>query len=153
MAKYGDKEFKEEYGIRELRFRGRVPNVIGELSTLYGTRGDAWVYGDLIQDKVGGDNFYIKKHGSSTLIPVPKETVGEYTGVNAAHCKLYEGDILQKGKRIFLVTWKDGAFGLENVKTKDFKPFCAMKQKYWEDTFRHVGNMIDTPELLKQDEQ
>lgn len=153
MAKYGDKEFKDMYGIREIRFRGRVQSVCVdvELNMVYVT--GTWVYGDLIQDKVGGERCFIKEHGSSTLIPVPKETVGEYTGVNAAHSKLYEGDILQKGKRIFLVTWKDGAFGLENVKTKDFKPFCAMKQKYWEDTFRHVGNMIDTPELLIQDEQ
>lgn len=152
MAKYGDKEFKEIYGIRELRFRGKIHSVCTELNTLSRTIGDSWAYGDLVQEKVGGECF-IKVHGGSALIPVPKETVGEYTGVNAAHCKLYEGDILQKGKRIFLVTWKYGAFGLENVKTKDFKPFCAMKQKYWEDTFRHVGNMIDTPELLKQDEQ
>jgi hypothetical protein len=147
MAKYGGEEYKDIHGIREIRFRGRAYNVCKELCTSMYSIGDAWVYGDLIQD---GDKYFIKSKWNANLIPVPKETIGEYTGVNGAHVKLYEGDILQKGKRIFLVTWKDGAFGIENVKTKDFKPFCAMKQKYWEDTFRHVGNMIDTPELLNQ---
>lgn len=150
MAKYGDKEFKDIYGIREIRFRARIPTVCKELNTEEYTVAEAWVYGDLVQDRIGGERCFIKKHGSSELIPVPKETVCEYTGVNGCGCKLYEGDILQKGKRTFVVTWKDGAFGIENVNDGTFKPFCAMKDRFWSDNFKCIGNTIDNPELINK---
>ena len=130
MAKYGDKEFKDIYGIRELRFRGRIQAVCRELNTEEYTVAEAWAYGDLVQDGVGGERCFIK--------------------VNGCGCKLYEGDILQKGKRTFVVTWQDGAFGIENINDGTFKPFCAMKDRFWADNFKHIGNTVDNPELIKQ---
>lgn len=153
MAKYGGEEYKDIYGIREIRFRGRVVNMCKELSTDLYTIAEAWVYGDLIQD---GEKYYIKDRHSMNLIPVPKETICEYTGVNGCHSKLYENDILKRGKNLYIVTWKEGAFGLENVKTGRFKPFYQiMTITYWEDNYEHIGNTIDNPDIIKtiSDEQ
>ena len=153
MAKYGGEEYKDIYGIREIRFRGRVVNMCKELSTDLYTIAEAWVYGDLIQD---GEKYYIKDRHSMNLIPVPKETICEYTGVNGCHSKLYENDILKRGKNLYVVTWKEGAFGLENVKTGRFKPFYQITTiTYWEDNYEHIGNTIDNPDIIKtiSDEQ
>lgn len=153
MAKYGDKEFKEIFGIREIRFRGRVMNICKELSTDLYTIAEAWVFGDLIQD---GEKYYIKDRHNKNLIPVPKETICEYTGVNGCHSKLYENDILKRGKNLYVVTWKEGAFGLENIKTGRFKPFYQITTiTYWEDNYEHIGNTIDNPDIIKtiSDEQ
>lgn len=149
MAKYGGEEYKDIYGIREIRFRGRVVNMCKELSTDLYTIAEAWVYGDLIQD---GEKYYIKDRHSMNLIPVPKETICEYTGVNGCHSKLYENDILKRGKNLYVVTWKEGAFGLENVKTGRFKPFYQITTiTYWEDNYEHIGNTIDNPNLINKD--
>lgn len=85
------------------------------------------------------------------------ETIGQYTGrIDRNFKRIFEGDIVT-GLFLFglsvnaLVTFQDGAFGLEwyrgNVKTFNaFTSICNVE-------YEVIGNVHDNPELLKGERQ
>lgn len=82
---------------------------------------------------------------------VNPETVGQFTGVLDKNGKeIYEGDILlidsEGSMEIYNeVGIKDGCFGYIGENTGELLPFCLNKV-----TEEIVGNIHDTPELLKK---
>lgn len=88
--------------------------------------------------------------------PVDPETVGQYSGKDDNNGeKMFEGDIVKglflHGSSILsVVTFKDGAFGLEwnRGTVKTFSAFTSICNV----TYEKIGNIYDNPEFLKEGE-
>ncbi len=147
---------------REILFRGkRVDN-------------DEWVYGKGLQqckDELGNEivaifedivksEKYIKKGGRYTLYyaPVKAETLGQYTGLKDKNGKkIFEGDIVHikgdgfDGKEVGVdyhrvVTFHDGTLCLS---VGDVFHTPINDYVHGLDDWDVVGNITDTPELMK----
>jgi len=138
--------------MRDIEFRGQCIDS-GE-----------WFYGYYF--KGNNDDCHIistKKNdiGLTQTIRVKTETVGQYTGIpDAEKERIFEGDICDyeywiqtsvdpdsEGRQFFgvgVVVFIDGAFMIEDVKTKLRVPF-----HYTELTMTLRGNKTDNPELLE----
>lgn len=122
--------------MREILFRGKRID------------GSEWIEGDLIHS-LGRTYCGIF---AETLGQVDANTVGQYTGLTEADgTRIFEGDIVSGlfrfgMKKNALVTFKDGAFGLEwyrgGIAHFDaFTSICNVK-------YQVLGNIHDNPELL-----
>ena len=128
--------------MRDIIFRGKT------------VEGEAWICGDLRQysENVTGIKPYKMPH---TMKVIP-ETVWQYTGLTDKNgIRIFEGDIVSGlfrfgMKKNALVTFKDGAFGLEwyrgDIAHFDaFTSICNVK-------YQVLGNIFDNPELLFKEE-
>ena len=80
---------------------------------------------------------------------VREETVGQYIGIKDRNGKkIFEGDILQAGGRIFVVKYfsKYTRFALSDNFTPDKLPMCIRLM----DNMEIIGNVYDNPGLLKR---
>lgn len=130
--------------MREIIFRGkRLDN--GE-----------WVEGyfcHCIRELNGGKTYLaIQQTDDNSLFfrEVDPDTIGQYTGLTDKNGrKIFEGDIV-RGRFLFereilsVVTFKDGAFGLEwnRGKAKEFSAFTSMCNIEYE----VIGNIYDNPD-------
>lgn len=129
--------------MRDITFRGKTID------------SEAWICGDLRQYKPGCAG--ICNRNICRTIKVDPDTIGQYTGLrdNVDGIMIFEGDIVSGlfrfgMKKNALVTFKDGAFGLEwyrgGVAHFDaFTSICNVK-------YQVLGNVYDNPELLFKEE-
>lgn len=143
--------------MREILFRGkRIDN--GE-----------WAYGNFVMDateQVQRENIplepiladgFIRRYELAqqkiVMHEIDRETIGQYTGLTDKNGKkIFEGDIVT-GLFLFglsvnsVVTFKDGAFGLEWYRgdIKTFSAFTSICNVEYE----VIGNIHDNSELLK----
>lgn len=128
--------------MRKILFRG-AQKVDGSKS-LY------WYEGSLVSEKdcyTGEVEYYIENENGSFLV-IP-ETVGQYTGLKDKNgTKIFEGDIVKYRNDFpckiyyinsqFVMMWENCYRSLEQV---------------YDDEIEVIGNIYDTPELLKEAEQ
>lgn len=142
--------------MREILFRGKMSN------------GDKWVQGGLtyVGDKVA----YINADLWNGYLVQP-ETLGQFTGLcDKNGNKIFEGDILRFGKRNIVVWWNSEEFqwqaktvrGTPECKAYNGEPFvtdwdnvslgwvAAEVPIMGEMTTEIIGNICDTPELIKE---
>jgi len=131
--------------MREIKFRGKDLD------------GDGWVYGSLVKEvcgdvwifphgdtycNAGGDWYCRKRPGFCVVDP---KTVGQYTGLKDKNGKeIYEGDVVRDYEGVIhYVRWSvgDGCFDFTG------SPYTLS------DDCEVIGNIYDSPELLKQREQ
>jgi hypothetical protein len=132
--------------MREIEFRGKRKN------------GDGWAYGQYVKDFISGLPYITNRQVDSSQIH--PETLGQYTGYcekrngrDLLDKKIFEGDILRYGKfdgepepdiNIAVVEWYSGAFMIEGDILLDVIGI------EWD--VEVVGNIHDTPELLRKNE-
>lgn len=137
--------------MREILFRGKR------------TKGDEWEYGDLwcnpYAKRVVCIVSPINDQGTTGGNEVDTETVGQYTGfADKNGAKIFEGDILafddmDGSKEIYEVIWdgNNGKFAIAASGNRnyvdDFELFERNKYFKW---FTVIGNIYDSPELLKE---
>lgn len=128
---------------REIRFRGKTVN------------GDEWIYGETISHGT------IKRKAHKWFMEVSENkwkglqdgSLGQFTGFcDVNDEEIYEGDIVQYTDPVtrkthrFQVVFDLGCFGLRNENvTKQTTPMSSHIMTKW----AVVGNMYDSPELLK----
>ena len=114
-----------------------------------------WVYGDLIQLQTRSrihqwENYWRVSYD------IDSDTIGQFTGLTDNNDnRIYEGDIVSGlfrfgMKKNALVTFKDGAFGLEWYRgdIAHFDAFTSICNV----TYQVLGNIYDNPELLFKEE-
>lgn len=105
----------------------------------------------IIEDLFICDEYQCTGAVNSSVIP---ETVGQFTGLTDKNGKkIFEGDIvkglfLHGSSVLSVVTFKDGAFGLEwnRGTVKTFSAFTSICNV----TYEKIGNIHDNPEFLKE---
>lgn len=144
----------------EIKVRGKALMSVEELDEMHFTHDNGWFVGNLIQngdnpwivgDIVESDPEYIVH---DFWVRVDPETVGQYTGLTDKHGKeIYEGDFLKGGS--LLCT---GGVRIDNI--------CGATVRFESGMFKcgsislvsvaiHaevVGNIYDSPELLRGDD-
>lgn len=136
--------------MRVIKFRGKVIET------------DEWIYGDLIQ-RMGYMPSIMYLYESSGKVrycecAVKRETVGQFTGLFDKKGELiYEGDILRvyDSTNVFC-EFRHGAFGY--IYNNEFHPLAGntnytFNPKNTDKNFEVIGNILDNPELLKEELQ
>jgi uncharacterized phage protein (TIGR01671 family) len=140
--------------MREILFRGKELNT-GEWVEGYFIKGRYYLNEEEINAIAPLDLAFFPHCELSEYVNVVPETVGQFTGLTDKNGKrIFEGDIVS-GLFFFglsvnaVVTFQDGAFGLEQRrgKIKTFWAFTSVCNVEYE----VLGNIHDSPELLKGD--
>ena len=135
--------------MREITFRGKR------------TDNGEWIYGVPTKDELGEtvivENVFecgeYDCRGAECLY-VDENSIGQYTGLTDKNgTKIFEGDVV-RGRFLFereilsVVTFKDGAFGLEwnRGKAKEFSAFTSMCNIEYE----VIGNIQDNHDCLSK---
>lgn len=113
-------------------------------------------YGDSIDESYIISSKDVLEDNMMIFYEVIPETVGQYSGKDDANGeKMFEGDIVKglffhSDSVLSVVTFKDGAFGLEwnRGTVKTFSAFASICNVRYE----KIGNIHDNPELLKEGE-
>lgn len=133
--------------MREITFRGkRIDNgkfIEGDLinldhHTLIATK-DMWASNLL-------DNYSKTKTLELEVLPVIKESIGQFTGLTDKNgTKIFEGDILKSNydNILFEIKWRNPMFILSD------KNGITRGINYPLTSFEIIGNIYDNPELLK----
>ena len=133
--------------MREITFRGKSIS------------DGRWLYGDLFRTDLDGEvaiQFYDEEDGWMTAMVRP-ETVGQFTGLNDKEgLPIYEGDII-KGPhdyRHVIQYYAPEARFTANLIGFECFDHCGINQKWIDDCAKVViGNIFDTPELMKGGEK
>lgn len=136
--------------MRTIKFRGK------DIET------GEWIYGDLIQ-RMGYMPSIMYPYESNGKVrysecAVKRETVGQFTGLLDKNGKeIYEGDIIgchnPNIKHLIFYNEKQGRFmaALNGDIENDFVGVCGLDDSRWTGSKKVIGNVYDTPELLKQE--
>ena len=139
--------------MRKIEFRGK--NIVT----------GKWETGDLLQDNrgevcIGVHSRYLFISKYSRIVPVNKDTVGQYTGlIDKAREKIFEGDILGSEGRV--IGWvKGGVRGYcydvvyinHPAGESDWPLYSTIKYDYPEQ-IEVIGNIHDNPDLLEGGER
>lgn len=127
--------------MREILFRGKR------------TDNGEWETGSLviIRDGCSDKEVFIADKMTGYHTPVIPETVGQYTGLTDKNGrKIFEGDIVERGGRIWLVEYsnKYGQFMMTTYTEKGIswsRSFDLIPPDWCE----VIGNIYDNPELLE----
>ena len=129
--------------MRQIKFRGKRLN------------DGIWLYGDLITDVVG-DRYIVKPDRESDRLfhKVNPETVGQFTGLYDKNGKeIYEGDIIRSpsGSSHYIAYMDCEAKFIAKIIGSTLDEYCGIYQS-WLDKYNKevIGNIYDSPELLKQ---
>lgn len=127
--------------MREILFRGK-------------TRTGKWVEGDYQSfPTLGGKCNIIGVWGVFSEYDIIPETVGQYTGLTDKNGKkIFEGDILEFSDRLVVVFWHThlGCWDSNFLKfTNKENSRDDMSPLNWDCKSKVIGNIHDTPELMK----
>ena len=89
------------------------------------------------------------------IIDVAPETVGQFTGMTDKNGKkIFEGDILDCGDRVVFVKWHSYCGTWDSIFIKYSGDLCSngITPAEWKYRAVVIGNIHDTPELLKGSE-
>ena len=129
--------------MREIEFRGKRTDI------------DEWTYG-----------YYMKRFRESSksvfdyildgnieysckTFPVIPETVGQFTGLKDKNgAKIFDGDIIQYGKNLYIVEYHVEIGATVCVRTNDVDHWPSFNVGTIKHT-RVIGNIHDNPELLE----
>lgn len=120
-----------------------------------------WVYGDL--NHTSEFETYIvpqyREYGEiyNDGILIDEKTVGQFIGLHDINRKeIYEGDVVKIFNGIYKVVWDVTmvSFRLERWinKSNDFRELSTFLTPYHESHVEIIGNIIDNPELIENDE-
>lgn len=140
--------------MREILFRGKTKAITG-CPYNNGKPDGEWVFGYVFSD-LGA--MKIRQYGTDRPeyndYEVDPETVGQYTGlIDKNGKKIFEGDIVRYGDTIHEVIFEQrngtAYFGLvySEAETLPFGHYQDLRQ------IEVIGNIYDTPELLKDGEE
>ena len=147
--------------MREILFRGQTRKY-GKKVNMKGEKlPGKWVYGGILQGTGDFSVIYgydsIDENGIANLEKhvVYTDTVGQYTGLDDKNgTKIFEGDIVsfqhpfQNRHGIYLVSFLGSGFNCESFYQSHFdNPYDAFSEGT--DFFEVIGNIHDTPELVK----
>lgn len=124
-----------------------------------------WLYGDLRHHK---DDVCIFEQGGTKGEQVKRETVGQFTGIkDVFNHDIYEGDIVKvdgcPDLGILIVVFNEGSFALadpreysclqrgEHPYLNDYARLTELGTFDYQGLYKVIGNMIDNPELIKED--
>lgn len=143
--------------MREIEFRAKAIN--REEGQEYRTNyknGD-WVYGLITKRKDKYCCAIMTNTNGVSNIDVDDKTIGQYVGVkDSKGVKAYEGDIVKNSiGMLFVIKYFCGGFDL--IPTKEYNKLKAtwnclgelQNALYFKESCKIVGNIYDTPELLK----
>lgn len=140
--------------MREILFRGKRAD------------NEKWIYGLLVKevDLDGSDELCIQTWDrdsegvSSRVLSVVPSSVGQYTGLTDKNgTRIFEGDIVEDqasylfGKVVY-ATSQDGYDGLAGFMVDDIEYGLQNYNGFWHQV-EVIGNIHDTPELLKGEGQ
>lgn len=139
--------------MREIKFRGKMLD------------GGRWIYGSLLTWPDGETYILYDRDFATTVTmskdPVRPETVGQYTGLKDKNGKeIYEGDIIEqaafrydKNVHRYRMAWidKTGEFGAFEIGKPIGPPTMYCVIAHFCKIMEVIGNIHDTPELLKED--
>ena len=139
--------------MRTIKFRGKIVLGIEPLAMKKGHWVEGHYYEDL-QDGVWCS--WIKECDDILHYKVDKETVGQFTGLlDKNGTEIYEGDIIgchnPDIKHLIFYNEKQGRFmaALNGDIDNDFVGVCGLDDSRWNASKEVIGNIHDTPELLK----
>lgn len=129
---------------REIKFRGFS---IDKKKWVYGNYNYTFERGYLSQgyDDVPPRCYYIDTE--TNYYEVYSQSIGQFTGLKDKSGKeIYEGDIIQEGKRLWQVGFKDGCFVGVDFKNATWDELINIGYG----NIEVIGNIYENPELLEK---
>lgn len=140
--------------MRIVRFRGQDSNGNWHYGDLLHIGGGCLIYSGSQTDAESftDDNIAVMLEMDEVHVVKP-ETIGQYVGIKDKKFKeIYSGDILQCGPLMFVVCYNDdlGCFIARNCGYDlDVYKTIPIGQFIVHDNFQIIGNVFDSPELIK----
>lgn len=139
---------------REIKFRGQTWNPVKDNKGRTITTWKSWVYGDLLHRPNGVLHILTlnEEKGVYENHVINPDTVGQFTGLRDKNkIEIFEHDLVECAGVLCEVVYSDkiGSFVLLEVLSQNLgnKPIGQMIDMFG---IRYVGNIYDSPELMKQ---
>ena len=130
--------------MREILFRGQIRKKGERVTNGGGPVDGKWIYDGIFAANTESDRCIITSYDDLKKYPVHADTVGQYIGLTDKNgVKIFEGDILKYFGEIFFVEYDERSAEFLVKKSNGF--FIPTMFNDCE----IVGNIYDTPELLK----
>lgn len=150
--------------MREILFRGKAINRIGDRHYCTNYKNGDWVHG--LIERLYDDAFpnlpaTIRNTDGVSDIDIDYTTIGQYTGLKDKTGKrIYDADICTDGETIFEIVWNEDRYGFYCKVLKSKHALITENMQFplwhWNDCPKNgnmqleiIGNIHDNPELLK----